>query len=57
LATLSQNSAEAIIGSIAIVTGFVVCFVLWWYMVLKPSRAERAERAERARRSNGRPPH
>jgi uncharacterized membrane protein YciS (DUF1049 family) len=38
---LSQDSAEAIIGMIAIVIGFIVCGVLWWLMVLKPSRAER----------------
>jgi hypothetical protein len=42
---LSQDSAEAIIGMIAIVTGFIVCFVLWWLMVLRPSREER-KRAE-----------
>ena len=53
---LSQDSAEAVLSMIAIVIGFAVCGVLWWLMVLKPSRAERAEReAERARRSNGRP--
>ena len=53
---LTQDSAEAIIGSIAIVSGFVITFFLWWYMVFKPSRAERAER-EREREAERRPRH
>lgn len=42
---LTQDSAEAIIGLVAIVIGFAVCGVLWWLMVLRPSREERARRA------------
>jgi hypothetical protein len=45
---LTQDSAEAIMGSIAIVSGFVICFFLWWFMVVKPSRAEREARAREA---------
>jgi hypothetical protein len=41
---LTQDTAEAIIGLIAIVLGFAVCIVLWWLMVLRPSRAERRAR-------------
>ena len=43
---LSQDSAEAIIGMTAIVIGFIVCGVLWWLMVLRPSREERARRTK-----------
>ena len=45
---LTQDTAEAIIGMTAIVVGFAVCGVLWWLMVLRPSREERARRAERS---------
>lgn len=51
---MSTDTAEAIIGMTAIVIGFAVCFVLWWQMVLKPSRAERAEREDRERRAGRR---
>src|SRR4051794_30029091 len=40
----SQDTAAAVISMVAIVLGFAVCGVLWWLMVLRPSRAERAQR-------------
>jgi len=45
---LSQNTAEGILGLIAIAIGFVVCIALWWYMVAKPSRAERRANVARS---------
>jgi hypothetical protein len=45
---LTQDTAEAIIGMTAIVIGFAVCGVLWWLMVLRPSRAERRQREDDA---------
>ena len=44
---LTQDSAEAIFGMVAIVIGFAVCGVLWWLMVLKPSREERRAKGRR----------
>jgi hypothetical protein len=41
---LTQDGAEAIFGMVAIVLGFAVCGVLWWLMVLRPSRQERRAR-------------
>src|SRR5436853_7670627 len=35
----SQDTAAAVISMVAIVLGFAVCGVLWWLMVLRPSRA------------------
>lgn len=41
---LTQDAAEAIFGMTAIVLGFAACGVLWWLMVLRPSRQERRKR-------------
>jgi hypothetical protein len=45
---LSQNTAEGIMGLIAIVIGLAVCAALWWYMVARPWRDERRARAARS---------
>jgi peptidoglycan/LPS O-acetylase OafA/YrhL len=54
---LSQNTAEGIIGLIAIAIGLAVCAALWWYMVARPWRDERRRRAARSNhpRADGRP--